>query len=67
MDSTPNPITWEKDSILFNFTDFDDIKIPDGFTKGKDLANMKDEEINKLSRQLEDILAKQGKYLKNYL
>lgn len=58
------PITWENDSILFNFTDFEEIKIPEDFLKGKDLATMKDADIDSLSRQLEGILSNQGKYQK---
>lgn len=56
------PAIWENDKLLLNFTDFEELKIPDNYLEGKDILKMQDTEIDSLGRQLENIIMARGGY-----
>mgnify|MGYP001571614383 CR=1 FL=1 len=59
-DFNVEPIIWEKNTILFSFHDFENIKIPNKFDVN--VITSTDAEIKYWSRQLESILSNPGSY-----
>lgn len=55
------PAAWENDRLLFNFADFEGLKIPDSYLN-KDLTQVQDVEIDNLNRQLENVFMGKSGY-----